>query len=314
VRRPLAGAVVGLAVLTAFLTAGSSPATAAPACVTLTYLAHLDHADAALAAVPVQTATALAELDQAEQLAPSAGPELSPIIAGLTATPPDVAGSPQRLDILVSTLALPASSPCGVDGQAARNLLHQVYASPVFADLDQNQQPSLLDRIGAAINWLLSHLFGALGTGGSIALGLLVLVAIIAFIAYRVRGVIGARRVALAGEPSTAGDDPDAEWRLAVSAARRGDHREAIRRAFRSALLDVAGHRAQLNRAWTTREMLATIAADPDLLVVLAPAAASFDTAWYGVEPVRAEDWDVARARCEAVRRVARHGAGRTPQ
>jgi len=56
--------------------------------------------------------------------------------------------------------------------------------------------------------------------------------------------------------------------------------------------------------------MLATLSADADLLAVLAPAAAAFDSAWYGGEPVGAAEWDTARARCEAVRQVARHASG----
>ncbi len=199
-----------------------------------------------------------------------------------------------------------------MDSRAARNLLHNVYASPVFADLDQKPAPSLFEQIGAAINWILSHLFGLLGSGGSIALGLLVLAVILAFVIYRVRGRLGGRPTAAGEEPATAGDDPENEWRLALAAAQRGDHREAIRRAFRSALLDVSGRRARIDRAWTTREMLATLSADADLLAVLAPAAAAFDSAWYGGDPVGAAQWEAARARCEAVRRVARH-ASRSP-
>jgi len=88
------------------------------------------------------------------------------------------------------------------------------------------------------------------------------------------------------------------------------DHREAIRRAFRSALLDICGRRVRIDRAWTTREMLATLSADADLLAVLAPAAAAFDSAWYGAEPVGAAQWEIARARCEAVRQIARHASG----
>ena len=308
-RRLLAGSIAGLALLTGG-SAGFAPVAAAPPCVTLAYLTLLDRAEAALATVPAQTAPALAALNEAERVAPSAGADLGPIIAAVSATPPDLTGSRQRLTTIASTLTLPSASVCNVNSQASLNLLHQVYASSVFADLDQNRQPSILERIGAAINWLLSHLFGLLGTGGSIAIGLLVLAAILAFLAYRLRGVAGARRAATAEEPSTAGDDPDHEWRLALDAAQRGDHREAVRRAFRSALLDIAGRRAHLDRAWTTREMLATLAADADLLAVLAPAAAAFDEAWYGAEPVGPADWDIARARCEAVRRVAHRAAG----
>jgi hypothetical protein len=127
---------------------------------------------------------------------------------------------------------------------------------------------------------------------------------------YRLRGVLGGRRAVSDMEPATAGDDPDDEWRLALAAAERGEHREAIRRAFRSALLDVTDRRARIDRAWTTREMLATVSSDAELLAVLAPAAAAFDSAWYGGAAVGVVQWEAARARCEAVRQVARHASG----
>jgi Domain of unknown function (DUF4129) len=309
VRRTFAAVVIGLALMTGLLTA-AAPARAAGSCVTLEYLALLGRANGALSAVPAQPTAALAAVTQAEGLAPSSSPELAPILAALRASPPDVTGSRQRVNLIVTTLALPAGSACNVDSRAAESALHQVYASSVFADLDQNQSPSILERIGAAINWILSHLFGLLGSGGSILLGLLVLGVITAFVIYRLRGVAGGRRALGVDEPATAGDDPDREWQHALASAQRGDYREAIRRAFRSALLDVADRRAHLDRAWTTREMLATLSGDAELLAVVAPAAAAFDRAWYGGAPVDPGDWAVARGRCEAVRRVARHAAG----
>jgi Domain of unknown function (DUF4129) len=305
VRRRLGAVVICVALMTGAVPA-AAPAQAAGPCVTLEYLSLLGRAESALSAVPAQPPAALTAVTEAEGLAPSSSSELAPIIAGLTASPPDVAGSRQRIDLIVTTLALPAGSACNVDSRVAENVLHQVYASPVFADLDQNKPPSIFEQIGAAINWILSHLFGLLGSGGSILLGLLVLGAIAAFVIYRLRGVAGGRRALGSDEPATSGDDPDHEWELALAAAQRRDHREAIRRAFRSALLEVADRRAHLDRAWTTRELLATLSVDAELLAVVAPAAASFDRAWYGGAPVGAADWDIARARCEAVRRVAR--------
>lgn len=303
-------AAVGVFALMTTVTSGSTHANAATNCLTTTYIGLLDTAGSALAAVPAQPVAALTALTEAEDLVPSTVPVLAPIIGGLTSTPPDVIGTRQHLDLLTTTLALPPGSACNVDSQDAENVLHSVYASHVFADLDQNQPPSIFERIGAVVNWILSHLFGLLGTSGSILLGAMVLAAIAAFVIYRLRGVAGGRRALGTDEPATAGDDPEQEWQLGLAAARRGDHREAIRRAFRAALLDVADRRAHLDRAWTTREMLATLSADADLLAVVAPAAASFDKAWYGGAPVSAADWAVARGRCEAVRRVARHAAG----
>jgi hypothetical protein len=309
VRRLLLGGLIGAALLTGVASAGV-PATAATTCLTTTYIGLLDTAESALHAVPAESVAALTTLTEANDLVPSASPVLAPIIAGLTASPPDVSTSGHRLAILAATLALPPGSACNVDSRAALNLLHSVYASQVFANLDQNPAPSLFERIGAAINWVLSHLYGLLGNGGSIVLGLLVLAAIVAFVVYRIRGTMSGKRVAAGAEPATAGSDPDREWQLALAAAQRGDYREAIRRAFRSALLEVTGRRARIDRAWTTREMLATLSTDADLLAVVAPAAAAFDRAWYSGEPVGAAEWETARARCEAVRKVARHASG----
>jgi hypothetical protein len=309
VRRLVAFGFIGAAFIAVAGTA-AAPARAAGPCVTIEFLTLLGRAESALMAVPPQPPAALTTVTEAEDLAPSSSQVLGPIIAGLTATPPDIAASSQRIELIVTTLALPPRSACQVDSRVAQNLLHQVYASSVFAALDQNQPPSIFARIGEAIQWILSHLFGLLGQGGSILLGLIVLGAIAAFVIYRLRGVAGSRRAQAPDEPATAGNDPDREWDIALAAAERGEYREAIRRAFRSALLEVADRRAQLNRAWTTREMLTTLSSDADLLAVVAPAAASFDKAWYGGEAVAAADWEVARARCDAVRRVAGHAAG----
>jgi Domain of unknown function (DUF4129) len=310
VRRLLAAFFVGAALMAGGVSA--SPALAAGPCVTLQYLVLVGRADNAVSAVAAQPAAALTAITQAEALAPSSGADLSPIVASLSGSPPDIAGAKRHLDLLVQTLALPAGSVCQVDSQQAENDLHQVYASSVFADLDQNQPPSIFSRIGAAINWILTHLFQLLGSGGSIALGVVVLGGLLGFVLYRLRGVIGGRRALSSDEPATAGNDPDHEWQQALSAAQRGEYREAIRRAFRSALLEIADRRAHLDRAWTTREMLATLSTDADLLAVVAPAAASFDKAWYGGGSVDAAEWEVARARCEAVRRVARRAAAKS--
>ena len=248
--------------------------------------------------------------ERGERVAPSAGADLGPIIAAVSATPPDLTGGRQRLATIASTLTLPSGSVCNVDSQASLNLLHQVYSSSVFADLDQNQQPSILERIGEAINWLLSHLFGLLGTGGSIAVGLLVLAAIVAFVAYRVRGVVGpgapSSRTSRAQRETTRTMSGASQWppRSGAIIARRSGARFA-RRCSRSR----DGERTWIVRG-QLREMLATLSADAYLLAVLAPAAAAFDEAWYSGEAVGPAEWDLARARCEAVRRVARRGAG----
>ena len=307
VRRLVASGVIAAALVTV-TGSTAAPARAAAPCVTLEYLTLLGRADAALTTVPSQPAAALTAVTQAQDIAPSSSPDLAPVIAALAATPPDVNSSRQRITLIVTTLALPSGSACNVNSREAENLLHQVYASSVFADLDQNQPPSIFARIGAAIQWILSHLFGALGQGGSILLGLLVLGAIVAFVVYRSRCRRHAAR-ARADEPATAGDDPEREWTLALAAAaRRLPRGDSTRLPFGTARCrrPTRSSRSRVD----DREMLATLTADTDLLAVVAPAASSFDNAWYGGKAVGAAEWEVARTRCEAVRRVARRSAG----
>ena len=197
-RRLVAFGVIGAALIAVAGTA-AAPARAAGPCVTIEFLTLLGRAESALTAVPPQPPAALTAVTEAGDVAPSSSQVLAPIIAGLTATPPDVAAARQRIDLIVTTLALPTGSACQVDSRVAQNLLHQVYASSVFAALDQNQPPSIFARIGEAVQWILSHLFGLLGQGGSILLGLIVLAAITAFVIYRLRGVAGSRRARATG-------------------------------------------------------------------------------------------------------------------
>jgi hypothetical protein len=164
------------------------------------------------------------------------------------------------------------------------------------------------------LGWLAAHPVGALGAVPTAILAALVLGAIIAFVVLRLRAAgTRAPRGAPLAEPAPQSLDADGEWRQAEEAARRGDHRQAVRHAFRSALLAAAQRgRLQVNATWTTGELLARARGDADLLALLAPAAASFDHAWYSGRPVTRQDWEVARERCDAVRHLAGRRSGVT--
>ena len=211
-----------------------------------------------------------------------------------------------RLRAVGALLALPENAVPG-DAGAARRRLEGVYAEPAFAHLDRVPSPSVLSRLFDALRRLVGGVTGALGPAGSLIAGGAVLLVAVALTLRLVRGAAG-RRMRSAPEPSApAGDDPEREWTAALAAAAAGDHREAIRRAFRSALLSVAVRgRLPVDASWTTRELLARAAGDADLLAALAPAAAAFDRAWYSGAAAGEADWLVARDRCAAVRRIGR--------
>jgi hypothetical protein len=316
--RVVAAGYAAALVATWMALAAGSVAAASPDCVAVAYSAGLSKADGLLHAVPPQPGLARVLLSGLVAGNPSAHAVLDPVIADLDAAAPDLNGAQQRLDTLSATLALPAGSTCHIDSGAARTTLHDVYASNVFANLDQNSEPSVLGRIGQgviwvlthigdALRWLVSHVSGALGIPGTIALGLIILLVAVALAWWRLRAARSAPPARQGAEPATSGTDPDVEWRIAEHAAGRGEYREAIRRAFRSALLQAVGRgRLHVDAAWTTRELLASVTADGDLLAVLAPAAALFDHAWYSGDAIGANEWERARVRCAAVRDVAR--------
>lgn len=288
----------------------ASGAAAAPACPPLDYLAGIAQAQAALATAPPDTAAATALVQQLSSSYPAARPVLGEVLGPLQASPPQAAAARARLNTIARTLALPRGSTCSADQRPARSALDGVYRSPVFANLDQKPPgPNPLGQFLAWLSSLLRGLTGALGPAGSIALGAALLAGALALAAWRLRGMLGGRPARMPTPEESGGGDPERAWALAEAAAARGDHREAVRRAFRSALLTVAARgRLVVDPCWTTHELLAATRSDAGLLAALAPAAALFDRAWYSGGAVSEADWLQARERCRTVRELARSG------
>jgi hypothetical protein len=288
------------------IAAGAAPAEAA-GCAALDYQTGLASAATALQRTPPDPAGARTQVATLLGADPGSAVALQPVLDDLAAAPPLVADAQLRLTSMSATLAYPRGSVCNENADAARAKLHSVYASPDFRHLDDSTQPGLLDRILSFIGDLLRGATGALGPGGTLALALAVL-GLALFLAWRRWRGSAALRGARLDEPAEAGDDPEAEWAAALRAAAAGEYREAVRRAFRSALLEVAVRgRLHIDSAWTTRELLQRCHADGEVLAALAAAAALFERAWYAGVAVTAADWARAEERCASVRRLARH-------
>jgi hypothetical protein len=289
------------------LVAVAAPLSArAAGCPPLDYQAALAAARTALISAPPTVAVAHQEVTALLRTDPGRAVALQPIVEDLSVEPPDTADAAQRLQAMSSTLAYPTGSTCVDDGTAAHGTLRGVYASPAFRHLDDVQQPSFLTSVlGAIASWI-STAGSALGQVGGIVLILLIAAVVMLIVVRRWRAAAATRAQATV-ETAPSGDDPDAEWRAADAAAAAGDFREAVRRAFRSALLDVAdrGH-VRVDAAWTTRELLERCNAAGDVLVALAGAAALFDHAWYSGAAVTRADWDLAVDRCGSLRHLAR--------
>ena len=251
-----------------------------------------------------------APLRLATALAPGSA-ALAPVVSDLGRNPSDLADARLRLRAMLDALALPPGSVAG-DFGAARRALDDVYRQDAFRDLGTAPgSDSFFARIGNALagafRWITDHTIGTLGAAGTALLAGLLLAALLAYLVYRLRGA-GTRALrgdAIAEAPG-ATLDADAEWRRAEECAAAGEHRQAVRHAFRSALLSAAERgRLQVDASWTTGELLARARGDADMVASLAPAAASFDRAWYSGRPVTQQDWEVARERCSAVRSLA---------
>jgi hypothetical protein len=295
----------------ALLLAGSfiATATTAPAagCPALDYQAGLAAASADLQRTPADVAAALQRVTALLAADRGSAVALQPVVDDLSTSPPQLDDARLRLSSMSATLAYPTGSVCNENADAARSALHHVYASPDFRHLDDVSQSGVLAGILNFLRDLFGGVAGALGRLGTVLLALAVVGAALALAWRRWHGSAALPGAAY-DEPEGTGDDPAAEWEAAQRAAGSGEYREAIRRAFRAALLEVAvrGH-LHIDSSWTTRELLQRSQADGDVLVALAAAAALFDHAWYGGIAVTRDDWTAAEERCGAVRRLARH-------
>jgi hypothetical protein len=292
-----------LAGAAAFLV-GAAPA-AASACST-NYVAQLRQVRSELEAG--SSIPAAAQQLQALASGDGATGALDPVISDLQSG--DLAGAERLLGTAVATLQAPGGSSCGTETGAERQALSGVYHSPTFANLDQPPPPDWAQQLLDDIGNFLANVVGALGPVWVILLAAVILGAVVAIAAWRVRQVIASGR-----EPKVdpvavpAGADAEVEWAGALAASERGDFREAVRRAFRSALVSLVQRgRLPVQPAWTTPELLAHAGGDPELAARLAPAAAGFDRAWYSEAPVDADRWEEVRGECQAIRALSGRG------
>ena len=176
--RRLLACVVGVAAALGGAAVHASGGTAAGTdCVALRYIAGINAAAAALNANPPDITAARARVVAVQQDATPEAGVLTPVIEDLNISPPDIEGARTRLQALAAVLALPPGSTCNVDSSPARQTLRDVYASPVFANLDQSSQPSLFTRIVDFIRSVIGTLTRTLGTGGALLLAGAVLAA-----------------------------------------------------------------------------------------------------------------------------------------
>ncbi len=298
-----AGRAAGVAVLALAITwcLGSVSAAACPGA----YAAQLrDVATRIDAGLPAPAAA-----QQLRAIATDAGASaaLTPLVAELEGG--GTAGVAAQLRSYAAAVRPVSGSGCGTAlGAAARRDLAGVYREPALAGLDQPRSPSWAQRLLDAVAGALSRALRAIGPVPAGVIAALVLGGVAALLGWRLRQVAAERsrtRTSRRDVPSSA--DPDTEWARALAAADARDFREAVRRAYRSALLSLAARRRLVMRPeWTTTELLAQARGDPELLAPLAPASAVFDRAWYSPLPVGEAEWQAARAQCQAIRALPR--------
>ncbi|MGD1053268.1 MAG: DUF4129 domain-containing protein [Candidatus Dormibacteria bacterium] len=233
---------------------------------------------------------------------------LEPVISDLQDG--DVGGAEALLGAAVTTLQASGGSACGAETSTERQALAGVYRSPTFANLDQPATTNWVQRVLDAIGSFLGHVVGTLGPLATIILTALVLAVVVAIATWRIRQVIASGEEPAPDQGSVPdATDAEEEWAGALAASERGDFREAVRRAFRSALVSLVQRgRLPVQAAWTTPELLAHAGGDAELSARLAPAAAGFDRAWYSDAPVDADHWEEVRGECQAIRALPARG------
>jgi len=191
--------------------------------------------------------------------------------------------------------------PCFPNHDQAISQLHHVYSSPALSHLDDNNNNDFFQSIGNAVIGFFNHIFGGAGSGVGLVVFVAIVAILVALVVAKVLSGSGPRHGFAEYEPPSS-TDPRHEWDAALAAAQGGDYREAVRRAFRSALLSVALQgRLRIDPAWTNRELLQRANADADLLAALAPAAHIFEVSWYSGQPTTEAMWLTERERCEAI-------------
>jgi hypothetical protein len=245
---------------------------------------------------------------QALASADGATAALDPIISDLQSGA--LAGAEHLLGTEVATLRAPGASGCSSETSHERQALSGIYNSPTFANLDQPPPSDWAQTLLNDIANFLGRAVGTLGPMWAILLAALILAVVVAIAGWRVRQVIASGREPTINPGAVPPEaDAEAEWAGALAASERGDFREAVRRAFRSALVSLVQRgRLPVQPAWTTPELLAHAGSDPELSARLGPAAAGFDRAWYSEAPVDADRWEEVRGECQAIRALSARG------
>jgi hypothetical protein len=196
--------------------------------------------------------------------------------------------------------------PCFPNHDQALTQLHSVYSSPALSHLDETNNNSFFQSVGNAVIGFFNHFLGGAGSGVALVVLLVIVAILVGLVVLKVLSGSASRGSFGQYEPASSAD-PTVEWDAALDAAQAGDYREAVRRAFRSALLSVARQgRMAVDPAWTNRELLQRANADAVLLAALAPAAHIFEISWYSGDPTTEAMWFTERERCQAIISLSR--------
>lgn len=199
--------------------------------------------------------------------------------------------------------------PCFPNHDRALTQLHSVYSSPALSHLDNTNNNSFFQSVGNAVIGFFNHLLGGAGSGIALVVFLIIMAILVGLVVFKVLSGSAPRRSSRQYEPASSAN-PTVEWDAALAAAQSRDYREAVRRAFRSALLSVALQgRMAVDPAWTNRELLQRANADAALLAALAPAAHIFEISWYSGEPTTEAMWLTQRDRCQSIISLSRERA-----
>ncbi|HYL99479.1 MAG TPA: DUF4129 domain-containing protein [Blastocatellia bacterium] len=214
-----------------------------------------------------------------------------------------------RLNALHEHLVAMENPPGGTASlQKRRDELNRILADPEFghkkddrlAELIREVRERVLGVIGRLLNSIFARIFGSQGEGGWIFRGfiIVVLVVVLAVVVRLLWGLRGRPRkkkktVTILGEEVDEGTTSTDLAGAALSAAKSGDFRTAVRKLYIALLYGLAEKNIiELEANATNHEYLTEVSRHPGLAPPMRYMTDRFDYCWYGMFPVSNEEFN----------------------
>jgi uncharacterized protein (DUF4213/DUF364 family) len=229
-----------------------------------------------------------------------------------------------RLEALDAALIRAAETSLDKDGQQeTRAKLRDILTRREYREKDEsriaaflrkiyNKVRDFLGELRDAFGRLMSKVFGSAAEGSLVSKILMIIImgALLFFIVWFARQIKPRRKTALKrtvlGEEIEAGATPGDLFEAAMTAARAGDFRAAVRKLYISLLYEMSERNLiEIDESATNHEYLARLSRFEALVAPVRDMTDRFDVSWYGMFPTSQEEFSAYLGRYnEAMQRA----------